>query len=259
VANAGDHTVSVFDGASGAYVGNAVDPGAGGLENPTGVAFGPDGSLYIGSSGNGRILRFDGASGKFLGTFSEGDPLERPFSLIFSPSGELLVSAGAAVLRYHRDGAFVGYAARDESLEQPIGLAMGKDGLLYVANSTARNITRFDPATGTKVDVFAADSLVFPSDLAFGPEGDLYVSAAGAHRVVRFDGASGAFKEIVTTLPESGVPMGLAFRDQRLVVGDFARSRLFFVDFDDPGAGAREVAREGLRRPENLAVRPHLP
>jgi DNA-binding beta-propeller fold protein YncE len=256
VANIGDHTVSVFDGDSGAFRGLASEAGAGGLEHPTGIAFGPDGDLYVASSGNGRILRYDGATGSFLETFAEGAPLKRPFSLIFGPAGDLFVSSGATVLRYGPDGSFIGYAARDSSLEQPIGLAFGQDGLLYVANSTAPSVTRFDPSTGDRVDVFAADSLAFPSDVAFGPDGDLYVSNASAHRVVRFDGITGVFEAVVATLPDGGVPMGLAFRDTRLIIGDFARSRLFFLDAVAAAAAAREVASEGLQRPENVAVRP---
>jgi len=56
--------------------------------------------------------------------------------------------------------------------------------------------------------------------------------------------------------------MGLAFRGPRLVIGDFVKGRLFFIetpfgegDSSTPGR-LREVAREGLLRPENLAVRP---
>jgi sugar lactone lactonase YvrE len=256
VANLGDHSVSVFDGESGAFRGPAFAPGTGGLQNATGIAFGPDGALYVGSSGNGRILRYDGATGAFIDVFASGDPLERPFSLIFGPGGDLFVSSGPTVLRYRADGSFVGYAARDPTLEQPIGLATGPDGSLYVVSSTAPSIVRFDFDTGASAGAFVTDSLAFPSDVAFGPDGDLYVSNASASRVVRFDGSSGAFEAVVATLPERGVPMGLAFRGRRLVIGDFARGRLYFVDIDDPGAGPMEVARQGLLRPENVAVRP---
>lgn len=257
VANLADHTVSVFDGESGAFRGLAVEPGTGGLRNPTGVAFGPDGALYVGSSGNGRVLRYDGATGEFLDIFASGPPLERPFSLIFGPDGDLFVSSGPAVLRYGPDGSFAGTAARDSSLRQPIGLAFGADGLLYVVSSTAPSVARFDPSTGALVDAFVTDSLAFPSDVAFGPDGDLYVSNASASRVVRFDGGTGRFEAVVATLPEKGVPMGLAFRGRRLIIGDFGNGRLYFLDFlDTAGADPREVAREGLQRPENVAVRP---
>lgn len=259
VANIGDHSVSVFDGETGVYRGYAFEPGAGGLENPTGVAFGPDGNLYVGSSGTAAILTYDGATGEFGGIFASGPPLERPFSLIFGPGGDLFVSSGTSVLRYGADGSFRGYAARDDALEQPIGLAFGPDGLLYVVNSTAPAISRFDPRTGELVDTAVTDSLAFPSDIALGPEGDLYVSNASAHRVVRFDRGSGAFEAVVATLPDDGIPMGLAFHRETLIIGDFGKGRLYFMDATDPAAAPREVAREGLLRPENIAVRPEVP
>lgn len=258
VANISDHSVSVFDGETGEYRGPAFEPGAGGLEHPTGIAFGRDRALYVASSGNGRILRYDGATGEPLGVFASGPPLERPFSLAFGPGGDLFVSSGPVVLRYAPDGTFVGRAARHPSLKQPIGLAFGTDGLLYVVASTAPGVMRFDPDSGDRVDLFVSDSLAFPSDVAFGPDGDLYVSNASAYRVVRFDGRTGGFETVVAKLPGNGVPMGLAFRERRLVVGDFAKGRLFFFDPNDDGDGGdlREVATEGLRGPENLAIRP---
>lgn len=259
VANIGDNSVSAFDGMSGRFRGYVVSPSTRpDLLNPTGVAFGPDGHLYVSSSGNGLILRFDGASGDPLGVAVRDRRLERPFSLAFLEGGDLLVSAGNAVLRFGTDGAFVGYAARDTSLMQPIGLAVGRDGLLYVANSGRRTVSRFDPETGRMVDVFASDSLVFPSDVAFGADGDLYVSSAGARRVVRFDGHTGAFVAAVVDLPEPGVPVGLAFDlEGRLVIGDFAGSRLFRWKREAKGVESLALlSNRGLTRPENLAVKP---
>lgn len=255
VANLGDHSVSVFDGETGAFRGHAFPPGTGGLTNATGVAFDPEGTLYVGSSGTGQILRYDGSTGAFLGVFAEGEPLQRPFSMIFTPNGDLLVSSGPAVLQYDRGGSFQGYAARDSALEQPIGLALGPNGLLYVANSSKRRVTRFDPETGRRVNDFAVDSLVFPSDVAFGPDGDLYVSSAGSRSVVRFDGRTGAFRAIAARLPERAAPVGIAFRGSRLVIGDFAGGRLFFVETNGSDTTVREVSAEGLDRPENVAIR----
>lgn len=256
-ANIRDSSVALFDGETGAFRGYVVAPSEGDLSNPTGIAFGPDGDLYVASSGNDRILRYDGTTGQPRGAFVEGPPLSQPFSLIFDPGGDLLVSSGSVVQRFDPQGNFLGQAARDTALVQPIGLALGSDGLLYVANSTARRIDRFDPATGGQVDAFAVDSLSFPSDVAFGPDGDLYVSSAAHRRVVRFDGRTGDFRGVVVSLPD-GVPMGLAFGAAgRLFVGDFGGHRLFVVEA--PAAAAEPpllLSAEGLAGPENIAVKP---
>ena len=41
-----------------------VEPGAGGLRAPAGMAFGPDGRLYVSSRETRQILRFDASTGK---------------------------------------------------------------------------------------------------------------------------------------------------------------------------------------------------
>jgi len=260
VANLQGGHVTWLDGRSGALLGCLSAEGAGEIRGGTGIAFGPDGDLYVGSSRNDRILRFDGSTGEFIGLFVEDGELASPFSLVFGPDGDLYVTSGTGdrVLRYDgHTASFLGVAASGGGLERPIGLAFGpSDRMLYVANVRGRDVLRFDPASGRFLGVFASDSLRFPSDLAFGPEGDLYVSSAGSGTVIRFDGSTGTFVEIYARLPgKGGVPMGLAFLPAGdLAIGDFGRNRIYRV----PSGGGEPtlLSDEGLRRPENLAVKP---
>lgn len=260
VANLQRSDVAWFDGASGAYLGPFVEAGSGGLSAATGVAFGPGGDLYVASSANHRVLRYDGVSGDFKGVFVDGGELEQPFSLAFGPDDDLFVSSGSRnrVLRFDgATGELLGVAAEGSGLVQPIGLAFGpSDGLLYVVNSVGDNVVRFDPETGGSAGVFATDSLHFPSDLAFGADGDLYVTNAATGSVVRFDGRTGAFLDVRFRLPGSGAAaMGIAsLREGTLVVGDFARDRLYAAE--SGGQTLRLLAEKGLDGPENIAVRP---
>src|ERR1043166_4510364 len=110
-----------FDGATGAFIDEFVKQGSGGYDNPGGIAFGPDGNLYVTSGtqsqngpavANTRILRFDGHTGAFKDIFVSPNSggLENPFSLIFGPDGNLYVSAVTrnSVLRYNgKTGAFI--------------------------------------------------------------------------------------------------------------------------------------------------------
>ena len=44
-------------------------PGSGGLVRAQGLTFGPDGNLYVSSSVNDQVLRYDGSTGAFLDAF----------------------------------------------------------------------------------------------------------------------------------------------------------------------------------------------
>lgn len=65
VANEGSDEVLRFDAATGDFVDVFVEAGAGGLNAPAGMVFGPDGVLHVASVNGNTVLRFDG----------EGEPL----------------------------------------------------------------------------------------------------------------------------------------------------------------------------------------
>lgn len=84
-------TVRVYDSETGALL-QVLDAGSDADGNPTmqaprGMGFGPDGDLYVSSTGNGRVLRFDGDSGAFLGIAIEFPGLNGQ-ALTFLPLGE---------------------------------------------------------------------------------------------------------------------------------------------------------------------------
>ena len=86
--------------------------GSGGLIGPRGVAFSPDGSLFVASFNTNQVLRYDGSTGAFLGTFvAAGDHgLNLPRDLVFGPDGNLYVGSFGSgdVFRYKGStGAFI--------------------------------------------------------------------------------------------------------------------------------------------------------
>jgi DNA-binding beta-propeller fold protein YncE len=52
-----------YNGSTGAFMG--VFASGGGLTMPIGLAFGPDGNLYVGTR-SGNIIRYNGTTGAFI-------------------------------------------------------------------------------------------------------------------------------------------------------------------------------------------------
>ncbi|MEE8154997.1 MAG: M12 family metallo-peptidase [Phycisphaerales bacterium] len=158
VTSSADDRVVQLD-AAGEYVGDFVEAGAGGLNHPAAMTFGPGGKLFVVSRDNHSVLRYDGLTGVFLGAF---------------------VSSGAGGLSF------------------PVGLAFGPDGNLYVSSDSASDtILRYDGTTGQFIDIFveAADNggLNNPRGLLFKPDGNLLVASFLTKQVLEYDGQTGAF------------------------------------------------------------------
>jgi sugar lactone lactonase YvrE len=143
-----------FEGPSGknpgALLGTFVAGGSGGLANPSGILFGPDGDLYVASSvesgsnltaepGTSQVLRYDGTTGAFLGTFVTPDSggLRSPFFLIFTETNP-------TTLNY--DGTTTAVTA-STLLAQP-AIASGSGPLVNMVPTNPPSVSiRFDPGT----------------------------------------------------------------------------------------------------------------
>ena len=160
IEGAGTNTVQRYDAATGAFLGDFVPNNSGGIKNPQGMVFGPDGEdggqldLYVASAGNGKVLRYDGTTGAFRGEFVAGGSggLDHPFGITFGPDGNLYVADGESlgqgpVLRFQgpsgeSPGAFIDtfVPAGTGGLRSPVGLIFGPDGNgdgqqdLYISN-----------------------------------------------------------------------------------------------------------------------------
>jgi PEP-CTERM motif len=74
--------VLLFDGTTGAFIGVFAEDDE--AEETEGIAFGPDGNLYVASEATDEIFRFDGVTGAFIDIFVEeglGGIGEPPFIL----------------------------------------------------------------------------------------------------------------------------------------------------------------------------------
>ena len=201
----GNNVVSV-DRATGAYIKDFIAPGVGGLMDPDDLTFGPDGNLYVSSGSNtdGKILRYDGKTGAFLGVFAQGSGLKRPYGSAFGPDGNLYVASFRSdqILKYDgKTGAFIsvfatGNGTAEGLLNGPNDLLIGPDAKLYVttqgsvADGTGginykfdSQVLRYDLTTKAG-EVFAPAPTPTPNGngyismlgLMFGPDGLLYTT-----------------------------------------------------------------------------------
>jgi sugar lactone lactonase YvrE len=163
----------------------AFEPGATasvatGLKAAQGLAQDAAGALYVADTGSNRILKVVG--------------------------GTTTVIAGTGTSGFSGDGA----AALAATLKSPAAVAVGANGMIYIADTGNQVIRQVNPSTGiistiaggaTAICPLAADSLgdgcpgnastfKSPSGLATDPEGNLYIADSGDN-VIRELTASG--------------------------------------------------------------------
>ncbi|MHC4991950.1 MAG: Vgb family protein, partial [Planctomycetota bacterium] len=169
---------------------------------PADLRVGPDGLVYVSSTLQSKVVRFDPATGASLGDFvpSGFAGLSQAMGLAFTPEGHLLVaSAGTnSVLQFDgQTGAFLGVFIDDSSgLTLPYGLIFGPNGNLFV--STNDRVLEFDGVSGDFVGEFVgpgSGGLAEPRGLLFKPDGNLLVASFGSNAVLEYDGQSGEFIE----------------------------------------------------------------
>lgn len=201
-----------YDLASGAFLGVFAD--GGGLDNPVGLTFGPDGDLFVASGETDQVLRYDGTSGAFLGVFAQSTLLDGPRQVNFGPDGDLYVASGVTnrILRFEgRSGASKGVFASSGNLIGPTSFTFGPDGDLYVVSVLTNRVKRYDGASGAFLGNFVSQGLNGPHDVAFGPDGLFYVSNAFDGLVRRYDGTSGAFVDTFIADAALVSPLGLSW------------------------------------------------
>lgn len=214
------------------------------LGNVSGIAYAPDGNLYVADAGTARVYRVT-TSGSITTFAGQGGELEAPWGIVADSFGSLYVTdisadkvfvidAGGTVSTYAGTGVpgwFDGPLASSR-FRAPAGIAIDAARNLYVAdwgNHVIRKITFATGQVSTLVGPTAG--LNGPTGIASDAQGTLYVSDAN-HVIHRVSG-TGALT-LVAGLPGTpgnvngtgtdarfAFPEGLALtRDGELLIAD---------------------------------------
>ncbi len=152
------------------------------LSNPTGLALDGKGNLFISDSGNERIRKVD------LST------------------GIISTVAGTGVTGFSGDG----FEATKTQLSNPLGLAIDKQGDLYVVDRGNNRVRKINMSTGiittiagTGEEGYSGDGdlarnakLSNPTGLAFNNQGDLFVVDRGNNRIRKISGLTSNAEEL---------------------------------------------------------------
>jgi sugar lactone lactonase YvrE len=141
------------------------------LNNPLGIAFDPQGDLYIYDTGNYRIRMVPAADGTYFG---------QPMS-----ANDIYTIAGNGTPGDGGDGG----PATDAQVDIGETLTVGSDGSVYFSDLVSGCVRKIAP--DDVISSFAC-GLSGPLGLAFDPGGNLYVSTVGDNRVSRITPAGEA-------------------------------------------------------------------
>jgi DNA-binding beta-propeller fold protein YncE len=168
---------------------------------PAGVSIGKNGNILVADSHYNRVLVYTPAGElvqELVGQDGEGPG---PFAYVSealqdAEGNYYIIEFGDSdrIRKHGPDGKYLthwgGHGSEPGQLARPRGACIGRDGLIYVADSCNHRIQVFD-RDGKHVRSFGSEGtelgqLRYPYDVALGKDGDLYVAEFGNHRVQRF-------------------------------------------------------------------------
>ncbi|MBL91152.1 MAG: hypothetical protein CMH56_04975 [Myxococcales bacterium] len=149
-----------------------------GLKEPTGLALGSDGSLYVTDAFLNAVKKIDPQQN--VTDIGSGFSMPRGIALAADGSVYVADAGNALVKKVAPDGTITTVG---DGFTSPEGVAIGPDGSLFIADSGAYTVTHIKPdGTSTQI-TYDEDG---PCGLAVSPQGDLYVSYMSKPTIQKF-------------------------------------------------------------------------
>lgn len=235
-----------------------------------------DGTLYIGSLGDGAVYRVPpgGAAAQPFIAKGKSDLLSVIGVMADERTGTLWVcssdlsGAGVTVPTGKKPTALKGFDLKTGAPKGSVALpgekqfcndiAIGKDGALYVADSLNPTILRLKPGASSfevwaKDDRFGGEGFNLDG-IAFGSDGNLYVNTYNSHRLFRVamgaDGAAGKVSELTPSRPLDH-PDGMRMLGRNTFLMIEGAGRLDRVSVDGNTAKI-EVLKDGMKVPVSV-------
>jgi hypothetical protein len=212
VTSIGNGQILRYNGQTGAFMdafvsGIAHDSSGGFDVGPLGLAFGPDGNLYVTNDFTDEVQVYNGTTGALAFTFGSSH-LSSPTGLVFY-GGNLFVSSynDNTIQEFASTGVFVRTLTSVGLVD--IGFGFGgpeqlaiHNGNLFVTNFSSSDVEEYDLVTGNPVNggIFVgggSGGLAGATGLAFDFAGNLDVASNFTDQVIQFDATSGAFREVL--------------------------------------------------------------
>ncbi|MCB8944775.1 MAG: TIGR03663 family protein [Ardenticatenaceae bacterium] len=249
VADSGNHRIQVFD-ASGNFLTSWGSFGseAGQFNEPWGIVA-DETAVYIADTWNHRIQKFS-LDGVWLNSFGiSGSPGEDetglglffgPRSLTLLPDNRLLVTdtGNHRLQLLDRDGQFLAQVGAPGAalgfMNEPVGLATGPDGSVYLADTWNGRIQKFSPDLIVEaewpVNAWTGQSIVNKPYIAVDGQSRVYVTDPEGYRVLVFDSEGNylaRFGSFGNQASNFALPNGIAVDAQNNVyVADADNSRV---------------------------------
>lgn len=196
--------VILADDLTGAFMGTMAS--GGGLTNPMGFSYGPDGLLYVSSYGTNQIKRYTEA-GVFVDNFQT---TPKPHGLAFYDRDLVVANRNMGTLSRFGLVSWVS-PPNTARLYQAVVVRAGRIYASFNSN-IGGGIEEFDPASGTTMgDVIAPGRGIWDiQGFAWGPDNNWYVTSSNNQRIYRYS-PNGDFLGFVAV---PGQPLGIKFNSK---------------------------------------------